>query len=250
MAKYVRILYDFTARNANELSVLKDEVLEVSRARGWRRLFRGIGQAGPGWGGRGQEPVAGLPVQTLSRTPDPGLQSGATAPPQHRGVQGPPRLGDLRGGAGPLGWAELGLLGWAGLGSAAGGAFSERGTLQLSARAHRHPGLTRVHRHPGAPLRHRLFGVSPESRPSTRGQKVGRPGGWSMCKGQRAPLRLLLRPGGGGGRRWQDRGSWGDLGLPHGAGGGAALEEMPVTVCGPCKGGPHPPRAGAHSRVP
>lgn len=47
MAKYVKILYDFTARNANELSVLKDEVLEVVEdGRQWWRLRNRSGQAG------------------------------------------------------------------------------------------------------------------------------------------------------------------------------------------------------------
>ncbi|XP_040320133.1 epidermal growth factor receptor kinase substrate 8-like protein 2 isoform X2 [Herpailurus yagouaroundi] len=47
MAKYVRILYDFTARNANELSVLKDEVLEVLEdGHQWWKLRNRSGQAG------------------------------------------------------------------------------------------------------------------------------------------------------------------------------------------------------------
>ncbi|XP_023364338.1 epidermal growth factor receptor kinase substrate 8-like protein 2 isoform X2 [Otolemur garnettii] len=47
MAKYVRVLYDFTARNANELSVLKDEVLEVLEdGRQWWKLRSRSGQAG------------------------------------------------------------------------------------------------------------------------------------------------------------------------------------------------------------
>ncbi|XP_025308338.1 epidermal growth factor receptor kinase substrate 8-like protein 2 isoform X1 [Canis lupus dingo] len=47
MAKYVRILYDFTARNANELSVLKDEVLEVLEDdHQWWKLRNRSGQAG------------------------------------------------------------------------------------------------------------------------------------------------------------------------------------------------------------
>nr|1WXB_A Chain A, Epidermal growth factor receptor pathway substrate 8-like protein [Homo sapiens] len=45
--KYVKILYDFTARNANELSVLKDEVLEVLEdGRQWWKLRSRSGQAG------------------------------------------------------------------------------------------------------------------------------------------------------------------------------------------------------------
>lgn len=47
MAKYVKVLYDFTARNANELSVLKDEVLEVLEGdHQWWKLRNRSGQAG------------------------------------------------------------------------------------------------------------------------------------------------------------------------------------------------------------
>uniref|UniRef100_A0A8D1KVU5 Epidermal growth factor receptor kinase substrate 8-like protein 2 n=1 Tax=Sus scrofa TaxID=9823 RepID=A0A8D1KVU5_PIG len=47
MAKYVQVLYDFTARNANELSVLKDEVLEVLEdGHQWWKLRNRSGQAG------------------------------------------------------------------------------------------------------------------------------------------------------------------------------------------------------------
>ncbi|XP_059959487.1 epidermal growth factor receptor kinase substrate 8-like protein 2 [Mesoplodon densirostris] len=47
MARYVKVLYDFTARNANELSVLKDEVLEVLEDdHQWWKLRNRSGQAG------------------------------------------------------------------------------------------------------------------------------------------------------------------------------------------------------------
>ncbi|XP_020037637.1 epidermal growth factor receptor kinase substrate 8-like protein 2 [Castor canadensis] len=47
MTTYVKILYDFTARNANELSVLRDEVLEVLEdGRQWWKLRNRSGQSG------------------------------------------------------------------------------------------------------------------------------------------------------------------------------------------------------------
>lgn len=46
-AKYARVLYDFTARNANELSVLKDDVLEVVRdGHQWWELRSSRGEVG------------------------------------------------------------------------------------------------------------------------------------------------------------------------------------------------------------
>lgn len=45
--RYAKIRYDFTARNANELSVLKDEILEVLEDnKQWWKLLNRSGQAG------------------------------------------------------------------------------------------------------------------------------------------------------------------------------------------------------------
>uniref|UniRef100_A0A2K6DB58 EPS8 signaling adaptor L2 n=1 Tax=Macaca nemestrina TaxID=9545 RepID=A0A2K6DB58_MACNE len=84
MAKYVKILYDFTARNANELSVLKDEVLEVLEdGRQWWKLRSRSGQAGYvpcNILGEARPEDAGAPFEQVS--PRGSLGSQPPTPPQ------------------------------------------------------------------------------------------------------------------------------------------------------------------------
>nr|XP_044606372.1 epidermal growth factor receptor kinase substrate 8-like protein 2 [Equus asinus] len=75
MAKYVRVLYDFTARNANELSVLKDEVLEVlDDSHQWWKLRNRSGQA------------TCQPCNTAGRNGELSLMAPLT-PPRHTPLQ-------------------------------------------------------------------------------------------------------------------------------------------------------------------